>query len=94
MTRQSGKETVHKLVDDFKKNEKDFLAKTFQETETRTRFIDPFFEALGWHLNQTDIAKKFWDVHREFSQRDNSTTKKPDYAFRMKDGHKFKEKFL
>jgi len=94
MTRYYGKEAVNRLVDDFKKNEKDFLAKTFQETETRTRFIDPFFKALGWQLNQTDIAKKFWDVHREFSQRDNSKTKKPDYAFRMKDGHKFKEKFF
>ena len=37
MTRQSGKESVHKLINDFKKNEKDFMSKTFQETETRTR---------------------------------------------------------
>jgi hypothetical protein len=85
MTRQAGKEAVYKLVEDFEKNECQYMSKSFQEAEARSRFIDPFFTALGWELNQTDIAKKFWDVHREFSQRDNSTTKKPDYAFRIKE---------
>ncbi|MCL2704702.1 MAG: Eco57I restriction-modification methylase domain-containing protein [Spirochaetaceae bacterium] len=94
MTRQTGKETIHNLVNDFEKNEQQYMSKNFQETETRSRFIDPFFTALGWDFHQTGIARKFWDVHREFSQRDNSTTKKPDYAFRIKDGLKYKEKFF
>ena len=94
MTRLTGKETVSKLVADFEKNERQFMAKTFQETETRSRFIDPFFSALGWDFQQTSIARKFWDVHREYSQRDNSTTKKPDYAFRVKEGPKHREKFF
>jgi len=45
---------------------------------------------LGWDFHQTDVARKFWDVHREFNQRDNSTTKRPDYAFRVKEGSKYK----
>ena len=94
MKRQAGKEAVYKLVDDFDKNESQYLAKSFQEAETRSRFIDPLFNALGWDINQTGIARKFWDVHREFSQRDNSTTKKPDYAFRVKEGIKYREKFF
>jgi len=94
MTRQIGKETVHKLIEDFVKNESQYMSKGFQETETRNRFIDPFFTALGWELNQTEIARKFWDVHREYSQRDNSSTKKPDYAFRVKEGIKYREKFF
>jgi type I restriction-modification system DNA methylase subunit len=94
MTRQDGKEAVHKLVEDFKKNEREYMSKNFQETEVRTRFIDPFFTALGWEVNQTGIAKKFWDVHREFNQRDNSVNKKPDYVFRVKEGVKHKEKFF
>ena len=94
MTRQAGKEAVYKLVDDFEKNERQYMSKSFQETEARNRFIDPFFTALGWELNQTSIARKFWDVHREYSQRDNSTTKKPDYAFRIKEGVKYREKFF
>jgi len=94
MTRQTGKEAVHKLIDDFVKNEREYMSKDFQETETRNRFIDPFFIALGWELNQTGIAKKFCDVHREYSQRGKSTIKKPDYAFRVKEGVKFREKFF
>ena len=94
MTRQAGKEAVYKLVDDFEKNECQYMAKSFQETETRSRFIDPFFSALGWDFQQTGIARKFWDVHREYSQRDNSTTKKPDYAFRVREGSKYREKFF
>jgi adenine-specific DNA-methyltransferase len=94
MTRQAGKESVHKLVEDFEKNESQYMSKSFQETEARNRFIDPFFTALGWELNQTGIARKFWDVHREFSQRDNSATKKPDYAFRVKEGAKYRERFF
>jgi len=94
MTRLAGKDSVFKLVENFEKNEGQYMSKDFQEAETRSRFIDPFFAALGWELNQSETAKKFWDVHREFSQRDNSTTKKPDYAFRVKEGVKYREKFF
>ncbi|MDR2717363.1 MAG: hypothetical protein LBB89_04775, partial [Treponema sp.] len=94
MTKQTGKETVQKLIEDFEKNEREYMSKSFQETETLNRFIDPFFTALGWELNQTGIATKFLDVHREFKQRDNSATKKPDYAFRVKEGAKYHEKFF
>lgn len=94
MTKDEGRKEVERLVNDFEQNESHYLTKDFQETEVRNRFIDPFFTALGWDFHQTDIAKVEWDVHREFSQRDNSSTKKPDYAFRVKDGNNFKVKFF
>jgi type I restriction-modification system DNA methylase subunit len=94
MTRQTGKEAVHKLVDDFDKNKSQYMSKSFQETEARNLFIDPFFTALGWDFQQTGIDKKFWDVHLEARQRVNSTTKKPDYVFRVKEGAKYREKFF
>ncbi|MDR0322627.1 MAG: hypothetical protein LBI28_14125 [Treponema sp.] len=68
MTRKTGKETVHKLVDDFEKNERQYMSKSFQETEARDRFIDPFFTALGWDFHQTGIARKFWDVHQNIEE--------------------------
>jgi hypothetical protein len=70
------------------------MSKNFQETETWDRFIDPYITALGWDFYQTNIVKKFWDVHREFSQWVNLTTKKPGYAFRVKEGIKYREKFF
>ena len=77
------KDIIAQKVEDFRKNKSLYTSKDFQETEARNRFIDPLFEALGWNLNQTNIPRKLWDVHREYSQKDNSSTKKPDYAFRI-----------
>jgi type I restriction-modification system DNA methylase subunit len=94
MTRQAGKEALQILIGDFGKNESQFMSRDFQETEACTRFIDPFFSALGWEVNQTCLQKKYWDVHREYSQRDNSVNKKPDYAFRVIEGAKYREKFF
>ncbi len=98
MTRKEGLLIVEQKVEDFQKGEAGFLLKSFQETETRDRFIDPFFEALGWEMKQTGVSRQYWDVHREFSLKDDSSTKKPDYAFRVKDigvpHDKFKEKFF
>lgn len=88
------KNTVEKLVEDFYRNEKELLSKSFQETEVRSRFIDPFFSALGWDFHQTNLKKQFWDVHREYSQKDNSSTKKPDYAFRVKKDNYYKAAFF
>jgi predicted type IV restriction endonuclease len=82
-------EIIEQKVDDFAKNEKSLLDPKFGETETRNRFIDPFFRALGWELEQTHLPRKLWDVHREYSQKDNSSTKKPDYAFRLHGKLKF-----
>lgn len=89
MDYNKGKLLLEQKVEDFYNNEKIYLAKTFQETENRTRFINPFFQALGWEFEQTGIARQFWDVHQEFSQKDNSSTKKPDYAFRADKKVKF-----
>ncbi|PJZ86434.1 hypothetical protein CH364_09810 [Leptospira harrisiae] len=81
--KNKGLEIIEKKVEDFGKNENLYLSKTFQETEARNRFIDPFFQSLGWEFDQTNIPRNLWDVHREYSQKDNSSTKKPDYAFRL-----------
>jgi hypothetical protein len=35
MTRQTGKETVRKLVDDFDKNKNQYMSKSFQKMEAR-----------------------------------------------------------
>ena len=63
---KKGLEIIEKKVEDFERNEKLYLSKSFQETEARNRFIDPFFQALGWEFDQTHIQRNQWDVHREF----------------------------
>ena len=91
MSRKEGKKLLESKVNDFAKNEKQYLNRTFGETENRVRFIDPLFKALGWEFEQTHISRHLWDVQREYAQRQRSQhTRRPDYAFR----HKGKTKFF
>ena len=89
MNQSQGKQLVEKLVRDFSDNQEYFLSEQFNETEVRNRFIDPFFKALGWEFDQTHLSPEFWDVHREYSQKEGSVNKKPDYAFRIDGKLKF-----
>ncbi len=98
--RVRGRELVEQKVDDFARHEKEYKSKDFKETTVRSRFIDPFFQALGWDFDQTGVARHLWDVHEERSQKDYSahrsahqsaqTIMRPDYTFR----HKGKTKFF
>ena len=89
MNRIEGKELLEKKVEDFSRNEKQYLSKGFGETENRDRFIDPFFKTLGWDFDQTHISRHLWDVHREYTQKQGAKNKRPDYAFRYKNKTKF-----
>lgn len=81
MKRTEGKLLVEQKVEDFSTHRDEYLSKSFHEVSVRNRFIDPFFLALGWDFEQTNIKPHLWDVIREYS--DQSTTKRPDYAFRI-----------
>lgn len=87
MDYNKGKQLIEEKVHDFSQNKADYMAQGFNETSARSRFIDPFFQALGWNLNQTDIKPHMWDVIREYSG--HSITKRPDYAFRINGELKF-----
>lgn len=89
MKRNEGRLLLEQKIEDFDKSLNYYKSKDFQETEARSRFIDPFFQALGWDFEQTHLPKHLWDVHREYRQKDNSMTKKPDYGFNINGKLKF-----
>lgn len=64
---------------------------TFQETEARIEFIDPFFSLLGWDMNNSNgLPSTMRDVLREESLTTESKfKKKPDYTFRIASNKKF-----
>lgn len=45
-----GRDLVQRLVEQYSANRAYFRSKEFDETSTRTSFIDRFFEALGWDV--------------------------------------------
>ncbi|HPS56596.1 MAG TPA: N-6 DNA methylase [Spirochaetota bacterium] len=83
MNKDAGKKLIEQKVEDFEKNAAVLKKKGHGETNIRSNYIDVFFEALGWNM------KSHYDVHREFAQKDNSATKKVDYAFKVNNRVKF-----
>lgn len=57
---------------------------TFSEADTRSNFIDPFFAALGWDINnEKGLSQRLREVIRETQVQVNANTKKPDYVFKL-----------
>ncbi|MCP4428605.1 MAG: restriction endonuclease subunit M, partial [Chloroflexi bacterium] len=75
---------IHDLVAQFERNRDDYRAASYNETETRREFIDPFFKAMGWDVdNEQGYAEAYKDVVHETAVKVQGKTKAPDYAFRI-----------
>ena len=62
----------------------------YHETQLRREFLDPFFKALGWDIdNEQGYAEAYKDVIHEDAIRMGSATKAPDYCFRIGGARKF-----
>lgn len=84
---QSKDEAIKKiasLVDRFE-DQKEFYRKSeYNETLTRRDFIDPFFKALGWDIdNENGYAESYREVIHEDKVKVGKATKAPDYSFRL-----------
>ncbi len=75
---------VLELVERFDRNADDYRAAQYGEAQTRIEFINPFFECLGWDIdNRRSAAEKYKDVIHEAAIRIGGATKAPDYCFRF-----------
>ena len=89
MTKENALKAIKKLVSDFEDNlasAKDL--NKFGETETRIQYINPFFKALGWNVDNQDPVLP--ESHKEIvhetdvtvKEKGEKKNKKPDYGFR------------
>lgn len=77
------------LVDRFERNIEEYK-RAHNETQIRREFIDPFFTALGWDVdNKGGAAPQYQDVIHEAQQIVGGSMKAPDYAFRVGGTKKF-----
>ena len=54
------------LVERFERNLLEYKSSTYNEAQTRKEFIDPFFKALGWDIdNEERFAEAYKDVIHE-----------------------------
>lgn len=82
--------TVIDLVERFDRNLDAYRSDAYNETRLRREFIDPFFVALGWDVdNASGAAEAYKDVIHEDSIKIGGATKAPDYCFRVGGTRKF-----
>ena len=78
------------LVKRFERNLLEYKSSTYNEAQTRQEFINPFFKVLGWDMdNVQGFSESYKEVIHEASLKVGSTTKAPDYGFRVGNTIKF-----
>lgn len=75
-------DAIIKLVEKFEHNID--LQRSENEEQIKQEFINPFFKALGWDVdNESDAAPPYRDVIFEDSIKVGGGTKAPDYCFQL-----------
>lgn len=78
------------LVEKFDRHRESYESAGYNETQLRREFLDPFFEALGWDVQNKDgVAEAYKDVIHEDAIRVGSFSGAPDYAFQIGGTRKF-----
>jgi len=81
---------IRELVERFERNVDEYTSGRYNETQLRREFIDPFFDALGWDVENRGGRS---GLHREVVHEDSvlvrDATKNPDYGFYIGTARKF-----
>ncbi|MDR1485313.1 MAG: N-6 DNA methylase, partial [Planctomycetaceae bacterium] len=80
---------ITELVEKYSLQMDSYETTDYNETQTRRDFVDPFFDALGWDIdNKQGYSESNREVIHEDKIRVGGTTKAPDYAFRLGGGNR------
>jgi type I restriction-modification system DNA methylase subunit len=75
---------IIELVDKFERNLEAYKNPNYKEEQLKQEFINPFFKALGWDVDNTaGAAPQYRDVIFEDSIKISGGTKAPDYCFTL-----------
>lgn len=78
---------IQELVARFAEQIDSYKQADYNETLTRRDFVDPFFKALGWDVdNSQGYAEAYREVIHEDKVKVGKATKAPDYSFRLPGG--------
>jgi type I restriction-modification system DNA methylase subunit len=81
---------IRRLAERFEEHREAYLSTEYNETQLRREFLDPFFIALGWDVqNKQGYAEPYKDVVHEDTVKIGTATKAPDYSFRIGGFRKF-----
>jgi len=77
---------IIRLVENFDRHRDEYHAKSYNEEQARADFINPFFAAMKWDVDNKEHPKseRYRDVVLNKSQKEDSADRGfPDYTFRM-----------
>ena len=78
------------LVERFAQHVDEYRTGIYNETQVRRDYLDPFFRALGWDMdNSKGHAEAYREVIHEDAIKIGGSTKAPDYSFRVGGTRKF-----
>ena len=81
---------IVRLIETFERNKEAYRQGGLNETQLRQEFLNPFFKALGWDVDNTQgWAEPYKEVIHEDAIRIESSLKAPDYCFRIGGTRKF-----
>jgi len=87
ISKKTAFQKIQALVIRFEEQLGSYRSAEYNETLTRRDFIDPFFKALGWDI---DNSQGYAEAYREVIHEDKVTvggeTKAPDYSFKLPGG--------
>ncbi len=83
-------DSVAQLIENFAANQSEYHKGHYKETMTRVDYVDPFFAALGWDINnQKGLSELHREVIHEEAVKIGGRSKAPDYSFRVGGARKF-----
>lgn len=81
---------IAELVERFNLHRSEYMLSHYNETLLRRDFLDPFFTALGWDMqNERGYAAAYREVIHEESFKSTDGSRSPDYTFRIGAARKF-----
>ncbi|QKF82361.1 Eco57I restriction-modification methylase domain-containing protein [Halarcobacter ebronensis] len=83
---------INDLIKKYDENKDYYQTPKYNETQLRTDFLNPFFELLGWDIRNTKgkpTNEREVLLEEGLKEDTYSTTKKPDYTFRLFSERKF-----
>jgi len=89
-TRQEAYDKISALVERFREHLEEYKRGIYNEHQTRVDYINPFFKALGWDMdNEQGHAEAYREVIHEDKVKVGGATQAPDYAFTLYGQRKF-----
>ncbi len=87
---EHSKRIIGERVELFARNINQYHHPDYKEAQLRQEFLNPFFEALGWDVNNRQgWAEQYKEVVNEDALKARGTTQAPDYSFRIGGVRKF-----